>query len=375
MLSFEAQAVLTMLLKNADRAGVIDLSTYGRAAVAVEIGHPSRASVIDPAVDELERTGSVVFLANRYLYIPRYVEAQEAHATQRVRSKDYRDSIIAMERARALGIPVTPRDGAEKTPPRAARARKPRAAPRDTSRSAPVTPRDDGNTPRSAPVTLRREETSYVDPASADAARGARAGKNPEKIDRSVGRSVEGADPRQLEIVPVTQLRPLRAPDLKAALEVRETAAPADEWTYDRFWAFTLRCETAVANAHGKGPACLSKRPKNGPRVFVAMRAATSITILYRAAQAFFSAPDRTHPYAATFWKCWPDWVEEVRHGDAANAPCQFCADEDAHDLVLDGIFFRTCIACESTFEADTRELEGTPAELMGAWAAQRAVA
>jgi hypothetical protein len=379
---WESRAIIYLILRKCSRVGLYKIDngeSLGKPMrlrkVAANIRMPPE--VVTPGVAGLLEDGVMAELRGGYFF-PNFHAAQESKSSDRERQRKTRETRLhRLDLEAMLGrAAVTKRDARTSdglpdpapTPPR--ELERMGDAPLIPARA--VTERDAQSQPvsachaNSAAVTPCRAVPSKEDLGATVEARAARAEASPEKSEtRSVGRSVEGADPRQLEIVPVTPLRPVRAPEAKAALEVR-VAAPADEWTYDRFWSYLVRCEKRSARP--------SLRPKNGPRVYVAMRAEASPTVLFRAAQAFFTAPDSTHPYAATFFKVWRTWVDVVRNGDEANAPCQFCADEDAHDLLLEGVFFRTCTPCEGTFETETKGMEGTPAELMGTWAAQRAV-
>ncbi|MCU0693747.1 MAG: hypothetical protein MUF54_20350 [Polyangiaceae bacterium] len=58
-LSFEAQGLLTLILRKVDRAGLLRLGSRGKPAIAVLVGHPTRWSTIGPALDELLADGCV----------------------------------------------------------------------------------------------------------------------------------------------------------------------------------------------------------------------------------------------------------------------------------------------------------------------------
>ncbi len=124
-LSWEARALMLMLLRKVDRAGLLALGRHGAKGLAVVVGMPP--AVVASALAELVEEGTVE-LRDSLLVIPNFIEAQEAAQTD------------------------------------AHRARESRARRRDSARTMPaaesVTNRDDSITKRDANVT-RRHTTSH----------------------------------------------------------------------------------------------------------------------------------------------------------------------------------------------------------------------
>lgn len=88
-LSFEAQAVLALVLRKLDRAGVLELGKHGKRGVAIAIGHAARWPTIEPALEELLVDGCLVLDGNR-LVMPNFLEAQEAVQSDRMRQSESR---------------------------------------------------------------------------------------------------------------------------------------------------------------------------------------------------------------------------------------------------------------------------------------------
>lgn len=134
VLSFEAQGLFALLLRKVDRAGLLRLGKHGAKGVAVAIGHPGRADVVDAALQELLNDGCVAIRGD-VLVIPNYVEAQEANASDRARQQTRRER----DRDAAMAKETLPTETLPSDPP-------------VTKRDAPVTLRDGAVT--------KRDETS-----------------------------------------------------------------------------------------------------------------------------------------------------------------------------------------------------------------------
>lgn len=121
VLSFEAQGLMTLILRKVDRAGLARLGRHGKRGVAVLVGHPTRWETIAPALDEL-LTDGCVRIEGETLVVPNFIEAQEAAQSdaQRKRVQRERDRDLAAagvapkaDGSRAVtetGSPVTNRD-------------------------------------------------------------------------------------------------------------------------------------------------------------------------------------------------------------------------------------------------------------------------
>lgn len=89
-LSFDAQALLSLLLRKADRSGAIACGKHGKRAAAIVIGHAREWSRLEPALEELLEDGVIEF-DGESLFFPNFVEAQEAKASDRKRQRDSRE--------------------------------------------------------------------------------------------------------------------------------------------------------------------------------------------------------------------------------------------------------------------------------------------
>jgi hypothetical protein len=99
MLSFEAQGLLCLLLRKADRSGVIPVSEkHGLRSVFVMLGHGSRWKALLPSLEELIEDG-VIMHGPKGLVFPNYIEAQEAQASPALKQKMYRDRVARQQEA------------------------------------------------------------------------------------------------------------------------------------------------------------------------------------------------------------------------------------------------------------------------------------
>lgn len=91
-LSFDAQALLTLLIRKFDRAGVLELGRHGARAVAIAIGHPQHWQRLQPALDELLADGCMFISEDgTKLVLKNYIEAQEAIASDKARQRESRE--------------------------------------------------------------------------------------------------------------------------------------------------------------------------------------------------------------------------------------------------------------------------------------------
>lgn len=100
-LSFEAQGLLSLLLRKVDRAGVLALGKRGPKGVAAALGHAHRWDAIEPALEELLRDG-VVEIHHEQLIFPNFLLAQECRQSDATRKRASRETA----RARALSADV-----------------------------------------------------------------------------------------------------------------------------------------------------------------------------------------------------------------------------------------------------------------------------
>jgi hypothetical protein len=107
VLSFEAQALIALIMRVLDRAGVLDLGRQGKRGVAIAIGHPHRWATIEPALDELLANGdpqAPFVLAGNKLVMRNFLEAQSAKQSDRVRQQESRARRRDIAAAVAAGI-------------------------------------------------------------------------------------------------------------------------------------------------------------------------------------------------------------------------------------------------------------------------------
>jgi hypothetical protein len=159
---WEGQVVFTLTSRKLDRAGVIDDVTDPVADVSLITGLPEE--IVAVGLERVLASGTFELRGSR-LVAPRYVEAQTAIKTDRLRSKELRKRRRDMARAGLLGDEVEPleaandcdteADGSVTPPPPAVLAPSPGVAP--ASRS--ITQR---------PETSRAVTPSLADPSLAD---------------------------------------------------------------------------------------------------------------------------------------------------------------------------------------------------------------
>lgn len=160
LLSWRARGLFYSLMREVNRAGILDLGRTGKRAVAVVLGSGGDWKEIVDALDELLADGCVQ-INGATLVIPNFVEAQEAAQSDKARAK------AARERRRddAMGVnatdsTVTKRDATI------------------TKRDGSITDSDETVTARHAPshgVTPRHEEKRREETTREGSAEGATA--------------------------------------------------------------------------------------------------------------------------------------------------------------------------------------------------------
>lgn len=109
VLSFHAKALWLMLLRKADRAGIITLGKRGRDLIGAAVGHPEMRAELVEALDELLADGCCELSQDgTQLVIPNFIEAQEATKSPNERQREYR--LRARDAARA-GLPPASQKG------------------------------------------------------------------------------------------------------------------------------------------------------------------------------------------------------------------------------------------------------------------------
>ncbi len=89
-LSFEAQALQVMLLRKADRCGIIELGRHGKRGAIIAIGHGALWARLEPALDELLADGCLQINGDRLVF-PNYIEAQTCRASDKLRQQEVRE--------------------------------------------------------------------------------------------------------------------------------------------------------------------------------------------------------------------------------------------------------------------------------------------
>jgi hypothetical protein len=89
-MSWDAKAMLMLLLRKADSRGVVDLGKDGRENIAWVLGHAELKQRLDLALDELLADGCVSISTNA-LVIRNFTEAQQARTSDAEKQRKYRD--------------------------------------------------------------------------------------------------------------------------------------------------------------------------------------------------------------------------------------------------------------------------------------------
>lgn len=156
-LEWDGQTVFLHLLRKVDRAGVLEFSQEDGAEAAVKAVTRLPLDVIEPGLAKCLKRG-VIEAKGSALVIPKFIEAQEAHQSDRQRMKEYR----ARRRDLARHASVTERNASQGSPDAGAKA------PSVTERNADESPRNDSDTPRRQIVTPSRTTPSLTVPNRSD---------------------------------------------------------------------------------------------------------------------------------------------------------------------------------------------------------------
>jgi uncharacterized phage protein (TIGR02220 family) len=105
LLDWRAKALLPLLLRKLNRAGVLEVGEDGELGLAAQVELP--IEVVEPGIAQLLARGVVAKTATAYV-VPKYLDAQEAVQTTAHRSKEYRSRL--RDAALETGNTVTKRD-------------------------------------------------------------------------------------------------------------------------------------------------------------------------------------------------------------------------------------------------------------------------
>lgn len=160
LLCWQARAILPLILRKVDRAGLLEVGRRGSRGLAANLQMPvevvERGLEGDPAQSSspegLIASGSVE-LRDGVLVVPKFIEAQEATACEALRAREYRARARDLARADKLGIDVTSRAG--DITPRDESSRNTRNRHSDPCRTEPSEEtRSPSAAPPSAPLSL-----------------------------------------------------------------------------------------------------------------------------------------------------------------------------------------------------------------------------
>lgn len=111
MMAWQGRAVFPLLLKAADRAGVIDLGDEGLVGLSALIGIP--LEVVTPGIETLRAKGTIRVTA-KVIVIPKFIEAQEVPISdaarkraQRERTRDIAAQAEILKAVQAVGEDVS----------------------------------------------------------------------------------------------------------------------------------------------------------------------------------------------------------------------------------------------------------------------------
>jgi hypothetical protein len=104
LMPWQSKALFPLILRKADRSGVIDLGKHGVAGLSALTGLP--VEVAAEGLEGLTACGAIE-QAGTAIVVPNFIEAQEVTATDAQRAREYRSR--RRDEARAGARPVTPR--------------------------------------------------------------------------------------------------------------------------------------------------------------------------------------------------------------------------------------------------------------------------
>lgn len=116
LMSWQARGLFGLIMRELDRAGIIEVGKLGLKAVAVAIRAPW--AEIEGPLGELLEDGCIVHREDlRIVCSPNFIEAQEAASSDKARQKLSRERARDLARAKSLGVTPESRTSPERSPP------------------------------------------------------------------------------------------------------------------------------------------------------------------------------------------------------------------------------------------------------------------
>jgi hypothetical protein len=101
MLPWEGKALLALLFRKVDRAGLIDVGDYGAEGVAALVDLPT--DVVSEGLAALIKARTVQWAeGGTVLLVPNFLTAQEAHQSDAQRKRDQRERVVAKAKLDAI---------------------------------------------------------------------------------------------------------------------------------------------------------------------------------------------------------------------------------------------------------------------------------
>jgi hypothetical protein len=101
MLPWEGKALLALLFRKVDRAGLIDVGDYGAEGVAALVDLPT--DVVSEGLAALIKAKTVQWAeGGTVLLVPNFLTAQEAHQSDAQRKRDQRERVVAKAKLDAI---------------------------------------------------------------------------------------------------------------------------------------------------------------------------------------------------------------------------------------------------------------------------------
>ncbi len=105
LLSWQARGLFGLIMRECDRAGILELGKVGLKAVAVAVRAPWEE--VEPFLQQLITDGCIEIREDlRILLVPNFIAAQEANSSDKARQRTSRERARDIARARLLSVTV-----------------------------------------------------------------------------------------------------------------------------------------------------------------------------------------------------------------------------------------------------------------------------